>query len=60
MMDISSIGGTALTEQAQLAYGVACLKMAQHSESVAQYLIMDSVEISNEAMEKFMAERNAQ
>ena len=34
--------------------------MAQHSENVAQYLIMDSVEISNEAMEKFMAERNAQ
>lgn len=56
-MDISSIGGTALTEQAQLTYGIACLKMAQHSENVAQYIIMDSVEVSNEAMEKFMAER---
>ena len=59
-MDISALGGTALTEQAQMVYNIACMKMAQHSENVAQYLIMDSVEISNEAMEKFMAERNAQ
>ena len=58
-MDISSIGGTALTEQTQLLYGVACLKMAQHSENIAQYLILDSVEISQEAMEKFLAERSA-
>ena len=49
-MDISSIGGTALTEQAQLLYSAACLKMAQHSENLAQYIIMDSVVISNEAM----------
>lgn len=58
-MDISSLGGTALTEQAKLTYNVACLKMAQHSENIAQYLILDSVEISSEAMEKFMAEKNA-
>lgn len=59
-MDISSIGGTALTEEARMTYGVACLKMAQHSESVAQYLILDSVEISNEAMEKYLAEKSGQ
>ena len=59
-MDISSIDGTAMAEQAQMTYKVACLKMAQHSENVAQYLILDSVEISAEAMEKFMAERAAQ
>lgn len=58
-MDISSLGGTALTEQAKLTYGAACLKMAQHSENVAQYIIMDSVEISNEAMKKFLAEKNS-
>ena len=58
-MDISSVGGSALTEQARMTYGVACLKMAQHSENMAQYIIMDSVEISNEAMEKFLAERNS-
>ena len=56
-MDISSIGGTAMTESAQMLYSVACLKMAQHSENAAQYLILDSVEISQEAMEKFLAER---
>ena len=59
-MDISSVGGTALAENAKAIYSVACMKMAQHSENVAQYLILDSVEISKEAMEKFMAERNAQ
>lgn len=59
-MDISALGGTALAEQAQMTYQVACMKMAQHSENVAQYLIMDSVEISNEAMEKYMAEKSAQ
>ncbi len=59
-MDISSIGGTALTEEARMTYGVACLKMAQHSENVAQYLILDSVEISNEAMEKYLAEKSGQ
>lgn len=59
-MDISSVGGTAMSEQARMTYGVACLKMAQHSENVAQYLILDSVEVSNEAMEKYMAEQRAQ
>jgi hypothetical protein len=59
-MDISSIGGTALTQETQNLYSIACLKMAQHSENVAQYLILDSVEISKEAMEKFLAERKAQ
>ena len=59
-MDLSSIGGTALAQQAQAVYGIACMKMAQHAENVAQYLILDTVEISNEAMEKFMAEKNAQ
>ena len=59
-MDISSIGGTALAESAKAVYSVACMKMAQHSENTAQYILLDSVEISNEAMEKFMAERNAQ
>lgn len=59
-MDISSLGGAALTEQAKLTYNVACMKMAQHADSTAQYIIMDSVEISNEAMEKYMAEKISQ
>lgn len=59
-MDISSIGGTALTEEARMTYGVACLKMAQHSENVAQYVLLDTVEISSEAMEKYLAEKSGQ
>ena len=59
-MDLSSIGGTTMSEQAQMTYGIACMKMAQHSDNVAKYIIMDSVEISNEAMEKFLAEKKAQ
>ena len=59
-MDISALGGTAMPEQAKMVYNVACMKMAQHSENVAQYLILDSVEISSEAMEKYMAEKRAE
>lgn len=59
-MDVSALGGTAMAEQARLTYNVACMKMAQHSENVAKYLILDTVEISNEAMEKYMAEKNQQ
>ena len=59
-MDIGSVGGSALTQEAQALYSVACHKMAQHSENVSKYLILDSVEISQEAMEKFMAERAEQ
>ena len=55
-MNISSVDGTALTQEAQMMYSVACMKMAQHSENIAQYLILDSVEISAEAMEKFTQE----
>ena len=49
-----------MAEQAQQVYSVACLKMAQHSAAVSQYLILDSVEVSAEAMEKYMAEKNAE
>ena len=59
-MDISALGGTAMAEQAKMVYNVACMKIAQHSENVAQYLILDSVEISSEAMEKYMAEKRAE
>lgn len=59
-MDISALGGTAMAEQARMTYNVACMKMAQHSENIAQYLILDSVEISNEAMEKYMTEKRAE
>ena len=56
-MDIGALSGSALAEQAQLIYNLACLKMAQYSENVAQYIVLDSVEISNEALEKYLAEK---
>ena len=59
-MDISSIGGSAMTEQAQQLYSVACLRMAQHSEVASQYTLLDSLEISNEAMQKYLAEKRAE
>ena len=59
-MDISSIGGSAMAEDARAVYQTACMRMAQHSENIAEYLILDSVEISNEAMEKYMAEKRAE
>ena len=46
-------------EQAREMYGVKLMKMAQESEAVVGNLIQDTVEISNEAMQKFMAERTA-
>ena len=59
-MDISALGGTAMAEQAKMTYNVACMKMAQHSENVAQYLILHSVDISSEAMEKYKAEKRSE
>ena len=47
-------------EQAKELYNVKLIKMAQDSEAVLGNLIEDTVEISQEAMQKFMAERNAQ
>ena len=44
-------------EQTRELYGVKLIKMAQESEAVVGNLIQDTVEISNEAMQKFMAER---
>ena len=59
-MDISSVNGTALTPEVQTQYAVKCLKMAQESTEFAGNLIEDTVEFSNEAMQKFLAELNAE
>ena len=58
-MDISSIGGSAMTSEAQALYSVACMKMARSAETSALNLIFDSVEISAEAMEKYLAEKSS-
>lgn len=38
-------------------YAVKLIKMAQQSEAVVANLIQDTVEVSQEAMDKFMSER---
>ena len=56
-MDISSVGASALTPEVQAQYVVKCIKMAQESEEVVGDLLLDTAEISQEAMQRFMAER---
>ena len=55
-MDISSVGGSALTPEIQAQYAVKCIKMAQQTEAVAGSLILDTAEISEEAMAKYIEE----
>ena len=59
-MEISSVGASALTEDIQAQYAVKLIKMQQESTETVGNIIQDTVEISNEAMQRFMAERNAQ
>ena len=56
-MDISSVSNNALTPEVQAQYAVKCMKMAQQSEEVVGDLLQDTVQISNEAMQRFLAER---
>ena len=56
-MDVSSIGGSAMTPDVQANYAVKLIKMAQQSDAVVATLLEDTVEISNEAMQKFLSER---
>lgn len=58
-MELSSVGASALTPEVQSQYAIKCIQMAQQSEQVVGDLLEDTVEISNEAMQKFLAERNA-
>lgn len=58
-MDINSIeqlNAEIQSEQVRAMYGVKLAKMAQESEQVVGSVIQDTVEISQEAMNKFLAE----
>lgn len=57
-MDISSIGVSALTPEIQAQYAVKCMKIAQESTAVAGSIIQDTAEISQEALQKCVAEMN--
>ena len=57
-MDISSIAANMEASQMEALYAVKLIKMAQESEfAVTSELLEDVVEISKEAMAKFMSER---
>ena len=58
-MDISSIGGSAMTPDIQTQYAAKCLKMSQQSTLIAGALIQDTAEISAEALAKCTADLNA-
>ena len=55
-MDISSIGGAALSESIQNMYAVKCLLMSRHTDVVTGALLQDTAEISEEAMQRYLSE----
>lgn len=55
-MDVSSIGGAALSESIQNMYAVKCMLMSRHTDVLIGGLLQDTVEISQEAMEKYLSE----
>lgn len=57
-MDISSVSssGSLSPEEIQMMYTVKMIQMMRESEEVVGSIIQDTVEISQEAMEKFGAE----
>ena len=58
MENVSSVGyGSALAPEVQAQYAVKCIKMAQQTAHVAGNLIQDTVEISQEALEKCLSEK---
>jgi len=56
-MEISSVGGNAFTPEIQSQYAIKLMQMARESEQVAGNVLQDTVEISKEAMAKFLGER---
>ncbi len=57
-MDISSVGGSALTPEVQAQYAAKCMSMSQQTSYIAGSLIQDTVEISAEALAKYTEEMN--
>jgi len=56
-MDIGSIASAMQSGEIDAQYAVKLIKMAQQSDAVVATLLEDTVEISEEAMEKFLSER---
>ncbi len=61
-MEMNPVDSTVLNsvlenQNIEAQYAVKLIKMAQQSEAVVANLIQDTVEVSQEAMDKFMSER---
>lgn len=56
-MDIGSIASAMQSGEIDAQYAVKLIKMAQQSDAIVATLLEDTVEISEEAMEKFLSER---
>jgi len=58
-MDISSVGGSALSQEVQSMYAIKCALMARESNSIAGTILEDTAEISQEALDLCLAEMEA-
>ena len=58
-MEISSVGGSALSPEVQALYAAKCMKASQQTALIAGSLIEDTAEISAEALAKCTEELNA-
>ena len=58
-MDISSVGGSAMTPEVQAQFAVKCMSLSQQTSYIAGDLIQDTAEISAEALAKCTEELNA-
>ena len=54
-MDISSVGGSAMTPEVQAQYAVKCMQMSQQTSYIAGDLIQDTAEISAKCTEELTA-----
>ena len=58
-MDISSaiaLNSAIANEGVQSMYAIKCIQMARQSEAIVGDLLQDTVEISKEAMDKYLSE----
>jgi len=55
-MDIESIGGSQMTPEVQAQYAVKLINMARQADAAVASIIQDAVDISDEAMSKYLNE----
>ena len=56
-MDINSVGGSAFSESVQTQYAIKCLLLERNAQTAVLDTILDSVELSQEAMDLYASEQ---